>query len=336
VPLHQSNSRRGLGCLRIALLFFPTFLLAITVSAADLRVGIIGCDTSHVTAFTEALNNASSSGHVPGGRVVAAFKGGSKDVESSWARVEQYSTRLKEKYGVTFYDSIEALCQHVDVVLLESVDGRPHLEQARPVLLAHKRLFIDKPMAGSLRDATEIFKFARQQGTPVFSSSALRFATNTQAVHHGSLGKLTYAETYGPCELEAHHPDLFWYGIHGVEALYTMLGTGCDTVQRGTTQDGKIEVVGLWNHGQKGVFREDKDFHGLARGKRGEAPAGSFDGYLPLLTQIMKFFQTGIVPVKPRETLEILAFMEAADQSKASGGKPVSVRDVLRRAGANH
>ncbi len=308
--------------------------LFLTVNAvgAELRIGIIGCDTSHATAFTEALNNPSAQGHVSGGKVVAAFKGGSQDVRSSWSRVDQYAATLKTNYGVSFYDSIEELCSHVDAVMLESVDGRPHLQQARPVLLAHKRLFIDKPMAASLHDAVEIFRLAHAEGVPVFSSSALRFATNTQSVHHGSVGKVRYAETFAPCELEPHHPDLFWYGIHGVEALYTMMGTGCLTVQRGATTDGKIEVIGLWTDGRKGMFREAKDYHGLARGEAAESVAGSFDGYLPLVRQIMDFFQTGIVPVSPEETLEILAFMEAAEQSKLQGGKPISVAEVLQRA----
>jgi hypothetical protein len=303
------------------------------VVGAELRLGIIGCDTSHVPAFTETLNRADAKGHVAGARVVAAYKGGSKDIPSSWSRVEQYSKTLQEKYEVTFYDSVEEMCRHVDAVLLESVDGRPHLEQAKPVLQAHKPLFIDKPMAGSLRDVIAIFKLAQAANVPVFSSSSLRFAKDTQAVAHGSLGRVTYAETYGPCELEPHHPDLFWYGVHGVEALYTVLGTGCQTVQRGTTPDGKIEVVGVWSGGRKGVFREDKGFHGLARGEKGEAPAGTFDGYIPLVAEIVKFFQTGVAPVKPEETIEIFAFMEAADQSKAKGGATVKTSDVLKAAG---
>ena len=302
-------------------------------SAADLRLGIIGCDTSHVTAFTETLNNPAAKGHVPGGKVVAAFKGGSQDIPSSASRVEGFAKTLQEKYGVQFYDKVEELCQNVDAVLLESVDGRPHLEQVKPVLKAHKPVFIDKPMAGSMRDVIEIFRLAKEANVPVFSSSALRFATNTQAMSHGSLGKVSYAETYGPCELEPHHPDLFWYGVHGVEALYAIMGTGCETVQRGATPEGKIEVIGIWPGGRKGIFREDKTFHGLAKGEKGEAPAGSFDGYLPLVVQIMQFFQTGVEPVKPEETIEIFAFMEAADESKKAGGAPVRIQDLLKRNG---
>ena len=177
--------------------------------AGELRVGIIGCDTSHVTAFTEVLNNPEAKGHVPGAKVVAAFKGGSQDIPDSWSRVEGYSTTLREKYGVRFYDTIEQMCRDVDAVMLESVDGRPHLDQMRAVLKAappdaagkgsRKPVYIDKPMAGSLRDVIEIFKLAQAAGVPVFSSSSLRFGKDTQAVHQGSIGKV---ETEGELETD--------------------------------------------------------------------------------------------------------------------------------------
>jgi hypothetical protein len=315
--------------------------LALGVNAAFgaiLRIGIIGCDTSHVTAFTETLNNPDSKGHVPGGKVVAAFKGGSADIPESASRVDGYAKTLREKYDVKFYDTIEELCRNVDAVLLESVDGRPHLEQAKQVFrfnsgLAGKTrllLFIDKPVAGSLQDAIQIFSLAKASGTPVFSSSGLRFAKDSQAVRQGSLGKVTYAETYGPCTVEPHHPDLFWYGVHAVESLYTVMGTGCESVQRGTNAGGKVEVIGFWRDGKKGVVREDQGFHGVAKGEKGEAPVGSFDGYVPLVAEIMKFFQSGVAPVQPEETIEIFTFMEAADVSKRDGGKPVKIADVLK------
>ncbi len=316
--------------MKLPLLLLTGLLPSLACAAADLRIGLIGCDTSHCTAFTDAINNPQAKAHVPGGKVVAAFKGGSRDIPSSWSRVDQYAKALQEKYGVKFYDTIDEMCRNVDVVLLESVDGRPHLEQVKPVLEAHKPVFIDKPMAGSLKDVLEIFRLAKQAQVPVFSSSGLRFAKDTQAVRHGSLGKVTYAETYGPCEIEPHHPDLFWYGVHGTESLFTVMGTGCVSVQRGKTSEGKIEVVGTWSGGRKGIFREDKNFHGIARGQKGEAPVGSFDGYEPLVAEIMKFFQTGVAPVKPEETIEIFAFMEAADASKEKNGASVKIKDILK------
>ncbi|MBI3880829.1 MAG: Gfo/Idh/MocA family oxidoreductase [Verrucomicrobia bacterium] len=314
-----------------ALLAFA--LASLSLSAAELRLGLIGLDTSHVMAFTGILNDPKNKAHIEGGTVVAAFKGGSPDIEVSRTRVEGYAKDLSEKYGVKLYDTIEEMVKHVDAVFLESVDGRPHLAQARPVILAGKPLFIDKPMAASLKDALEIFRLAKEHQVPVFSSSSLRFGKNTQAVRGGAVGMVLSAETTSPASLNEFHPDLFWYGVHGVESLFTVMGTGCESVRRGTTADGKIEVVGTWKGGRTGTFREAKGYTGTAKGEKGEMAIGAYDGYAPLVVEAIKFFQTGIAPVSAAETIEILAFMEAADASKREGGKEVKLADVMKKAG---
>ena len=307
------------------------WLLAVGVNAAELRMGIIGTDTSHVPVFAETFNNPQAKLYVPGGKVVGAFKGGSPDFPQSASRVDGYAKTLQDKYGIKLYDTIPELCSNVDVVMLESVDGRCHLQQAEQVIAAHKPLYIDKPMAASLADVLTIFRLAKAANVPIWSASSLRFAKDTQAVRAGKIGTVNYAETYSPCEMGEHHPELFWYGVHGVESLYTVMGTGCETVQRTLSTNGAIEVVGIWQGGRKGVYHQDlaKKYHGLAKGDKGESPVGSYDGYLPLAEQIMKFFQTGQPPVKPEETIELFAFMTAAQESKEKGGAPVRIRDVM-------
>jgi Oxidoreductase family, NAD-binding Rossmann fold len=299
---------------------------------ADLRLGLIGLDTSHVTAFTEILNNPSAKDHVKGARVVAAFKGGSPDIESSWSRVEEYTRTLREKHGVRIYDSIPEMCRDVDAVLLESVDGRPHLEQVRPVIAAGKPVYIDKPIAGTLSDAIEIFRLAEKAKVPVFTASSLRFGSNTLAVRNGRIGTVTNAWTSSPAHVEKTHPDLFWYGVHGVESLFTVMGTGCVSVRRGTTPEGGIEVVGTWKGGRRGTFREGKGYEGRAEGTKGSSPVGAYDGYAPLIAAVVPFLKTGVAPVRPEETLEIFAFMEAADESKRRGGAEVTLAEVLEKA----
>jgi len=299
---------------------------------ADLRLGLIGLDTSHVTAFTEILNNPSAKDHVKGARVVAAFKGGSPDIESSWSRVEEYTRTLREKHGVRIYDSIPEMCREVDAVLLESVDGRPHLEQVRPVIAAGKPVYIDKPIAGTLSDAIEIFRLAEKAKVPVFTASSLRFGSNTLAVRNGRIGIVTNAWTSSPAHVEKTHPDLFWYGVHGVESLFTVMGTGCVSVRRGTTPEGGIEVVGTWKGGRRGTFREGKGYEGRAEGTKGSSPVGAYDGYAPLIAAVVPFLKTGVAPVQPEETLEIFAFMEAADESKRRGGAEVTLAEVLEKA----
>jgi hypothetical protein len=234
---------------------------------------------------------------------------------------------------VEIVPSIDALLDKVDVVFLESNDGRPHLEQLLPCLEAHKPVFIDKPIAGSLVDAIKIFDAAKKAGIPVFSSSSLRFGKATQAVRNGSVGRVSKAETTSPASLEEHHPDLFWYGIHGVESLFTIMGTGCQGVKRGTTADGKITVSGTWEGSRTGTFTESKGYGGKAVGDKGEdTTVGKYEGYDPLLFSIVHFFRTGVMPVTAEETLEIYAFMEAADESKRRGGAEVTLKEVMDKA----
>jgi len=309
-------------------------LLTVTAHSADvpkLRAGIIGLDTSHVIAFTKMLNAADVASELANCRVVAAYPKGSPDIESSVTRVPKYTAQVKEM-GVEIVDSIETLIDKVDVVLLETNDGRPHLKQIIPAIKAGKPVFIDKPIAGSLVDAIAIFEFAKKHNVPVFSSSSLRYGKNSQAVRHGSIGKVTDCVTQSPASLEKTHPDLFWYGIHGVESLFTVMGTGCQAVKRGKTADGKIEVVGSWPGNRSGTFREGKGYSGTAQGSKGETAVGSYDGYRPLLVEIVRFFRTGKPPVTASETIEIYAFMEAADESKRNKGASVPLKPLIQKA----
>ncbi len=301
-----------------------------------LRAGIIGLDTSHVVAFTKLLNASNPKPELAGVRVVAAYPGGSPDLPTSHNRVAGYTKELREKYGVAIVESIEDLLPRVDVVLLESVDGRPHLEQARPVFRARKPVFIDKPVAASLADAIAIFELARESNTPCFSSSSLRFSPDLAAVRDNpKLGQVLGCDAYGPCTLEEHHPDLFWYGIHGVEVLATLMGPGCESVSRVQTKDTEL-AVGVWKDGRIGSFRGTRnapyEFGAIVFGSKGNVPSRVDAGYEPLVVEIVKFFRTGKSPVSLAETLEVYAFMEAADESKRQGGKPVSIESVMARA----
>lgn len=300
----------------------------------QLRLGIIGLDTSHVVEFTKLLNDPSRPDHVPGTLVVAAFKGGSPDVESSATRIDRFTAELTDKWKVELVGSIEELCSKVDAVLLMSVDGRTHLRQVRPVFAAKKRVFIDKPFAASLQDAREIVRLSLESGTAFFSSSSLRFVSDVQGLKNNSaLGNMLGAFTYGPAPTEPHHPDLVWYGIHSVEMLYTLMGPGCESVTRIHTKGADV-VVGRWKDGRTGAVRGIREgattYGAVAFGSKSvltTAPPMKTD-YRGLVIEIVKFFQTGVPPVSPEETLEMMAFMEAADLSKARQGAPVALSEL--------
>ncbi len=301
-----------------------------------LRAGIIGLDTSHVVEFTKLLNDPKVADDLAGVRIVAAFPGGS-EIPSSHDRIAKFTEQVKGM-GVEIVDSIPALLEKVDVVLLESVDGRQHLEQARPVFKAGKPTFIDKPLAGSLADAVAIAELGRETKTPWFSSSSLRFSPGTQAAKNDpKIGAITGCDAWGPGHLEATHPDLYWYGVHGVETLYTMMGTGCQTVARAKT-DGADFALGVWKDGRIGTFRGiragKQDYGATVFGKNGIGQAGHFESYRPLVVEIVKFFKTRQPPLQADETVEMMTFMEAADESRRRGGAPVKLADVLAKAKA--
>ena len=303
------------------------------VQSEDIRVGIIGLDTSHVIAFTKLLNDPDHKDHVPGAKVVAAYKGGSDDIESSYSRVDGFTKELQEDFGVQIVDTIEELCTMVDAVLLESVDGRPHLEQVKPVFAAGLPVFIDKPLAGSLKDAIEIYNLGKKYDVPWFSSSSYRFYESMQRLQQEDVGEIRGAISFGPCYLEPTHPDLFWYGVHAVEALFTVLGTGCETVVRTSTPDTDV-VTGIWSDGKVGTFRGLRNASTphkvILFGSEKVAEQKGGGNYAPLVVEIVKFFETKIPPISPEETIEIFAFMEAADESKRQGGVPVSIQEIIK------
>lgn len=285
------------------------------------RIGLIGLDTSHSEVFTRLIHESSPY------KVVAAYAQGSRDIPSA-LQLKPGVTAAVQKMGVELTGSIAELLDKVDCVLLETNDGRPHLEQVLPVLKAGKRVFVDKPLAASLADAEAIFQAAENTKTPLFTSSALRFDVSVQKVVQGSIGPVTGADVYAPATLEPHHLDLAWYAIHGVEMLSTVMGTGCKRLSR-VYQDGTDLVTAVWEDGRigtiRGIRKGASNIAGTAFGEKGIAPLGPFASYQPLVDRIIRFFDTGEPPVTPQQTLEIFRFLDAADKSRRKGGKTIAL-----------
>jgi len=329
--------------LGIAILLSPFVFCMAPVGADDqpaqenapIRVGIIGLD-AHAVPWTQILTNPKTDPTIRAMEIVAAVPAYSPDIPFSADNIEK-NTRLMRQMGVEIVESIEAMLPRVEAVLLLSIDGRKHLEQARPVLEARKPVFIDKPVAASLADVVRIFDLAQKTGTPCFSNSSLRYAPETVALWKNSpIGRVLGCDAYSSnSPLEPSHPDLYYYGIHGCESLFAAMGRGCKMVSRVHTPTADL-AIGVWQDGRLGTFRGilkgQVGFGATVFGEKGIVEAGKFGGYEPLLVEIVKFFKTGKPPVAPDDTLEIYAFMEAADQSKRQGGAPISLEDVLKKA----
>ena len=305
-----------------------TLALATAASAADVRLGLVGTDTSHVIAFAAAFNDPASPDHVPGARIVAAFRGGSPDLPSSRDRIDGFTSQLRDKYAVEIVDTIEELCRRVDGVLLTSVDGRVHLAQARDIIRGRKPMFIDKPLASTLEDAREIARLAKAAGVPWFSTSTLRYS-----IADLKTPGLSGADVWGPGPLEEHHQlDLSWYAIHEAEMLFTLLGTGCDEVTRVESADASV-VACRWTDGRVGTMRAIRPYSDYGVVLFRKDAKGQTSQYSAVRStrseferELLKFFTTGVPPVPNDETLELMAFLDAAQRSKEAGGKPMKLR----------
>ncbi len=321
----------------VLLLLVFQLLTALGLQAQEtIRLGIIGLDTSHSEAFIKLINGENQAPDYVGFKIVAAYPYGSQTIESSYNRIPKY-TETAKSHGIQITSSIAELLKQVDCVLLETNDGTLHPEQATEVIKSGKSLFIDKPVAARLSDVLAIYKLAEEKQVPIFSSSALRFSPRNSELRNGNgpEGKVVGADCYSPCTNEPSHAGFFWYGIHGVEILYTLMGAGCQSVTC-TSNEGSDVAVGVWEDGRIGTFRglrnSSHSYGGTVICEKKVVPAGGYEGYEGLLKSILTFFRTGKAPVSPSETIEIYTFMETANESIRQGGKPVNTKDIYNKA----
>lgn len=334
------------------------FLLAILfasgspVAAAEpIRVGIVGLDNYQAVAFTELFHNPKVDGDLKGIKVVTAFPAGSSDIPESVRELPKWIDAI-QKLGVEVVKTPEEVLKGCDAVLVMSVDGRAHLEQLKPILKAGKPVYVGRPLAASLADAVEIFRIAAEHKTPIFTCSQHRFSPGFIGMRkHDDVGEVVGVDVYGGAPREEHHPDLFWHAIHGVETLYTIMGPGCVSVSRTSTETADV-VAGVWKDDRVGTFRGIRKgapkYSATVFGSKGVSTAGIYGhgvpvkgvvptndkymGYEATAIEIAKFFKTGKPPVSADETIEMFAFLEAAEESKRMKGAPVKLADVLAKA----
>ena len=296
----------------------------------ELKIGMIGLDTSHCAAFAENLNKPETPHHVSGARVVQAFPGGTTACAVSRDRVQGFTASLRDTHGIRICGSIEEAAKGMDAFLLTSVDGRQHREQFEALSRFGKPVFIDKPLTCFGADARALADLSVRVGVPVFSSSSIRF-TPVIGPAGIDLNGLQGVETFGPMSLLDDYPAFYWYGVHSADLLYAHLGRGCIEVTtfHEATQD---IIVGRWPGGRLGVMRglrlPGKNPFGRtlfnAEGVRSDLqPADGPPAFATMLTAIVDFFRTGKSPVALEETVEEMVFLEAAEQSWHQGGATV-------------
>lgn len=326
--------------------------LASAQSAKPVRVGILGLDNYQAVAYAQLFNDPKAVGDLAGLRVVSAFAApASADIKESVDNLPLWKKAIVE-YKVNLVGSVDELLRSCDAVMIMTVDGRKHLEQAAPILKAGKRLYIGRPLAASLGDAVAIMKLAEQTKTPCWTSSQHRFSPGFIGMrNHPEVGKVLGCDVFGGCPTEPTHAELYWHAVHSIETLYTIMGPGCESVS--CTSTPFVEsITGVWADGRVGTYRGIKKgalkYSATVFGDKGVSVAGIYGhgvpvkgivpvndkymGYEGIAIEMAKFFKGGAAPVSAAETLEIFAFMEAAHESKRQKGAAVRLADILEKA----
>jgi len=297
-----------------------------------IKIGLIGLDTSHATAFTALLNDPTNPNHREGGKVVAGWPGGSPDFANSANRVEGFTNELREKYQVEMMDSPEAVAKAVDLIFITAVDGRVHPELLSKVAPFGKPVFIDKPFALTADGAKEMIDRAAKEGIPLMSCSSLRYSEFLlEAMKEGREGILA-ADFYGPMNEVETQPGLFWYGCHAVEMMVTVMGTGCrevschksesNDVLTAIYEDGRMATL----HGLRGSHSKFGAVLHRASGPVTIDASGGRPFYLGTIDAIMDNLPNGQSPIPAEEMLEVVAIIEAGNASREANGKVVSVK----------
>jgi predicted dehydrogenase len=293
----------------------------------DLRIGMIGLDTSHVVGFAKALNDPANADAFAGARITVGYPGGSNDFELSRSRVDGFTKQLREEHGVRIVDSPEAVAENCDLLFITSVDGRVHLDQFRRTVTSRRPTFIDKPFAVSSRDAVEIFRVADDAKVPVMSCSSLRYAeTLTTALPKDGADAIAGCDVFGPMEIQPTQPGWFWYGIHSIETMQRIMGRGCREVRVVANENADV-MTAVYGDGRVATARGIRKAHHafgatIHRTKAFEfvdLMAGKKSWTVTLLEAILRSLPNGKSDVAKDDTLEVMRIIEAANESRETG-----------------
>lgn len=330
---------------------FADLTLATLAAAEPVRVGILGFDNYQAVEYVGFFNNPKAEGDLAGLRVTAALPLISDDYPQSAELTERWKKQMLNLYQnpksprgvappVELVDSVDALLKKCDVVMIWTLDGTKHLEQAAPIFKAGKPLFIGRPLAGSVEDAVALFRLAAETKTPFWSCSQHRYSPGFIGMrNHPEVGKVLGCNVYGGYDVNAAPADRFIRPIHSIETLYTIMGPGCVKVSCASTPTAETYTC-LWNDGRVGVYRGIKQgavkYSATVFGDKGVSTAGiyghgvpvngvvptkdTYMGYGGLAIELAKFFKTKVPPVTPAETLEMFSLMQAAEKSRDNQG----------------
>lgn len=224
-----------------------------------------------------------------------------------------------DKMGIAMCESIDELCEKSDaIIILAPSDPDTHLRLAKKVLPYSKRTYIDKTFAPDLETAKEIFDIAKKYNTPFFSTSALRCASELEDVKELD----NYIITGGGSDFEE-------YIIHQIEMAVILLNDKVKSVKVETQSENQHFCFLVTESGKKAtiVFARGSSYGVLGKSQTGTVnKTVSSDFFGGLISEILRFFETGTLPFDSSETLEVMAIRDALISAVKVPSQTVEVR----------
>jgi len=287
----------------------------------QIRVAIIGLDTSHSTAFPQLMQDPSTPEklQVKELRAVSCMR-----FETPFQGKEGLDKRQAylESIGIPVTENFDEAVADCDAIMLEINDPSLHLEYFEKCAPLGKPVFLDKPFADTVENMQKIMDIAQKYNVRFFTSSSLRFDMDLCAALKVAPERKR-ATIWGPIGKAAAGSDVVWYGCHSFEMLQTVMGNGATEVAGYKDESGYVFQV-KYADGRRGTVEltPGSSFGALLRDEANNCVTVNVTGEVPfyfmLLKEIVRFFN-GEEVVSLADSVEVMAMMEAADCSIASG-----------------
>ncbi|MFK7693948.1 hypothetical protein [Paenibacillus sp. HJGM_3] len=240
---------------------------------------------------------------------IEAASGGTMKVAYAYGKIDSpkglTNAAWCEKKGIELLPTIDAVVEKSDYLIVLSPDNPEfHAELAELPLQSGKRTYIDKTFAPDRQTALQLFEAAEKHGTPMYSTSALRFATEYMEADRTGIETIC---SLGPGRLDN-------YSIHQIEPIISLMGTDVRRVMYTGTAHSPALLLAFGDGRQATVnqFGPEVPFSMVLNYASGQAkvvkPESNF--FQLFIANLVKFFETGESNVDPRETVAIITVIE--------------------------
>ncbi len=287
----------------------------------EIRVAVIGLDTSHSLEFTRRMQapDCPEDQKVKGMKVVNCMR-----FSTPFQSEEGLDERQKqlEEWGVKVTVDFNEAVADCDAIMIEINDPSYHLEYFTKCAEFEKPIFLDKPMADNSKDGKTIYAIAKERNLKVFSASSLRFVPQLKEACNTVPAPL-FAGIYGALGKAPSGSSIVWYGVHAFEMLQRTMGRGALRVFARKDPAGVVAIVEYQDE-RRGIVELTNDVYqygGCLRDKEKAAPfvADTARAYSDELVAITKFFNGADAPLELEDTLEVMSMLDAAERSSKTG-----------------